>query len=56
MSMLLKMCPNCQGDLMDLVDQDNFRIYKCAQCSREFSKELFDKKENSNYENACHKV
>ena len=46
MSMLLKMCPNCKGDLMDMVDQDNFSIYKCAQCSREFSKELFNKKGN----------
>ena len=56
MSMLLKMCPNCKGDLMGMVDQDNFSIYKCAQCSREFSKELFNKKGNHSHENSFHKV
>ena len=54
MSVLLKMCPNCKGDLLELVDQDNFNIYKCAQCSREFSKELFNKVNNK--ESATHGV
>lgn len=43
MSIFVKMCPTCQGDLLSLVDQDDFEIYKCAQCSREFAKENFIK-------------
>ena len=43
MSILVKMCPTCQGDLLSLVDQNDFEIYKCAQCSREFAKENFIK-------------
>ena len=56
MSVLLKMCPNCKGDLLDIVDQDNFNIYKCAQCSREFSKELFNIEKKYSNEDAYHRV
>ena len=30
MSVLLKMCPNCKGDLLELVDQDNINILNAS--------------------------
>ena len=48
MSVLLKMCPQCKGDLLSYVDMDDFKVYKCAQCSRTYKPDLF---EGNNIEN-----
>ena len=48
MSVLLKMCPQCKGDLLSYVDMDDFKVYKCAQCSRTYNPDLF---EGNNIEN-----
>jgi len=39
MSMFLKQCPNCNGDLLSFIDENNFKVNKCAQCSREFNQD-----------------
>jgi len=46
MSMHLKQCPNCNGDLISFIDEHNFKVNKCAQCSREFTDNALKNKKN----------
>jgi len=46
MSMFLKQCPNCNGDLLSFIDENNFKVNKCAQCSREFNQDTLN---NNNF-------
>ena len=41
MTIVLKSCPKCSGDLYLHTDIDNFKSLKCMQCSREFNKDSF---------------